>query len=190
MLAYTRAKSPAPVRSCCVFLRRVRWPRMHRRRRRNARYRCSYDDGHSRGCSWSGRRTRRTAPSTIASAPSPLGRRRAKNQPRDGTGTGHSAKPLRLTSARRRAALDHHEEEAERHDVMKFVWALATMAMFFLAACSGSPRPAGKPPSGPPPEYEPPRSFELPKPAGEEAPAPSAPAAPSPAEQQPGSAPP
>lgn len=187
MLAYTRAKSPAPVRSCCVFLRRVRWPRMHRRRRRNARYRCSYDDGHSRGCSWSGRRTRRTAPSTIASAPSPLGRHRAKNQPRDGTGTGHSAKPLRLTSARR-AALDHHEEEAERHGVMKFVWALATTAMFFLAACSGSPRPAGKPPSGPPPEYEPPRSFELPKPAGEEAPAPSAPEAPAPAEQQPGSA--
>lgn len=64
---------------------------------------------------------------------------------------------------------------------MKFVVSMVFLAATAssLVACSGTDRPKSKPPAGPPPEYEAPRSFDLPKPAGEQPPADSA----APAEQ-------
>lgn len=58
---------------------------------------------------------------------------------------------------------------------MKFVAPtfVVVATSLFMLACSGSSRPAGKPSAGPPPEYEAPRSFDLPKTPGEEAPPPA-----------------
>lgn len=55
---------------------------------------------------------------------------------------------------------------------MKFVSSVFVVVAtsLFVIACSGSSRPVTKPTAGPPPEYEAPRSFDLPKAPGEEAP--------------------